>query len=117
MSTSLPLTQHLLHACSLQVGKAVDLGVGQIILFPAVPDDQKNSYGEESYNPDGLVPRAINKIKQSYPDVCIYTDVALDPYSSDGHDGIVDPSTGVILNDPTVAQLCKQAVMQVSERR
>eukprot|EP00958_Prasinococcus_capsulatus_P021980 scaffold3052_cov389-Prasinococcus_capsulatus_cf.AAC.4 len=95
-----------------EVGKGLDYGINNVILFPAVPDAEKTPYGDECYNPDGLVPRAIKAIKDKYPDVNIYTDVALDPYNSDGHDGIVNPNTGEILNDPTVYQLCKQAVMQ-----
>ncbi|KAE9448129.1 hypothetical protein C3L33_19976, partial [Rhododendron williamsianum] len=68
--------------------------------------------GDEAYNENGLVPRAIRLLKDKYPDLVIYTDVALDPYSSDGHDGIVRED-GVIMNDETVHQLCKQAVAQL----
>ncbi|KAK2989802.1 hypothetical protein RJ640_006119 [Escallonia rubra] len=67
--------------------------------------------GDEAYNENGLVPRTIRQLKDKYPDLVIYTDVALDPYSSDGHDGIVRED-GVIMNDETVHQLCKQAVAQ-----
>ncbi|MEE2756705.1 MAG: porphobilinogen synthase, partial [Myxococcota bacterium] len=69
------------------------------------------SGAEESYNPDGLVPRAIRAIKAQYPTVSIVTDVALDPYSCDGHDGLVSPE-GIILNDETVHVLCQQALTQ-----
>ncbi|AQK66946.1 Delta-aminolevulinic acid dehydratase 1 chloroplastic [Zea mays] len=67
--------------------------------------------GDEAYNDNGLVPRTIRLLKDKFPDIVIYTDVALDPYSSDGHDGIVRED-GVIMNDETVYQLCKQAVSQ-----
>ncbi|KAG6388665.1 hypothetical protein SASPL_150097 [Salvia splendens] len=93
------------------VAKAQDVGVNSIVLFPKVPDALKTSTGDEAYNDDGLVPRTIRLLKDKYPDLIIYTDVALDPYSSDGHDGIVRED-GVILNDETVHQLCKQAVSQ-----
>ena len=83
------------------------------MLFPALPDEFKTSGGEESFNPDGLVPEAIRRLKRQYPDLTIITDVALDPYSSDGHDGIVS-SDGRILNDETVEVLCKQAVCQAN---
>merc|ERR1719262_638092 len=67
--------------------------------------------GEESFNPNGIAQRAIRNIKERFPDIVVYTDVALDPYNSLGHDGIVR-SDGVILNDETIHQLCKQAVSQ-----
>uniref|UniRef100_A0A0D9WTW1 Delta-aminolevulinic acid dehydratase n=2 Tax=Leersia perrieri TaxID=77586 RepID=A0A0D9WTW1_9ORYZ len=67
--------------------------------------------GDEAYNDNGLVPRTIRLLKDKFPDIVVYTDVALDPYSSDGHDGIVRED-GVIMNDETVYQLCKQAVSQ-----
>ncbi|KAL0438105.1 UNVERIFIED_CONTAM: Delta-aminolevulinic acid dehydratase 1, chloroplastic [Sesamum latifolium] len=72
---------------------------------------EESSTGDEAYNENGLVPRTIRLLKDKYPDLVIYTDVALDPYSSDGHDGIVRED-GVIMNDETVHQLCKQAVAQ-----
>ena len=91
--------------------KAVhELGIGAIALFPLIPHHQKDNAGTESYNADGLVPRAIQAIKQAIPHMLVITDVALDPYSSEGHDGIV--KDGQILNDETVAVLVKQALMQ-----
>jgi porphobilinogen synthase len=87
-----------------------DLGIGAIALFPLIPHHQKDNAGTESYNLDGLVPRAVRAIKQAVPDVLVITDVALDPYSSEGHDGIVQD--GQILNDETVAVLVKQALVQ-----
>ncbi|KAJ7006616.1 delta-aminolevulinic acid dehydratase [Populus alba x Populus x berolinensis] len=99
------------HGLVEEVAKARDVGVNSIVLFPKVPDALKSSTGDEAYNDNGLVPRAIQLLKDKYPDLVIYTDVALDPYSSDGHDGIVRED-GVIMNDETVYQLCKQAVSQ-----
>lgn len=99
------------HGLVEEVAKARDVGVNSIVLFPKVPDALKSPVGEEAYNENGLVPRAIRLLKDKYPDLVIYTDVALDPYSSDGHDGIVNED-GVIMNDETVYQLCKQAVAQ-----
>ena len=87
-----------------------DLGIAAIALFPLIPAEQKDNAGTESYNPDGLVPRAVRAIKQALPDLVVITDVALDPYSTEGHDGIVQD--GQILNDETVAVLVKQALCQ-----
>ncbi|KAE8785681.1 delta-aminolevulinic acid dehydratase, chloroplastic-like [Hordeum vulgare] len=72
-----------------QVYKSRDVGVNIFVLFPKVPDGLKTQTGDEAYNDNGLVPRTIRLLKDKYPDIVIYTDVALDPYSSDGHDGIV----------------------------
>jgi len=85
-------------------------GIGSVILFPKIPDHDKSTTGAESYNPLGLVPEAVRRIKSRFADLIVMTDVALDPYSSDGHDGIV--RDGVIVNDETVAILCRQAVCQ-----
>ncbi|MBE9118012.1 porphobilinogen synthase [Lusitaniella coriacea LEGE 07157] len=93
----------------LQEVKAVrELGIGAIALFPLIPPSQKDNAGTESYNPNGLIPRTIRAIKQAVPDLPVITDIALDPYSSEGHDGIV--KDGIILNDETVAVLVKQAL-------
>ncbi|PIA27094.1 hypothetical protein AQUCO_08300057v1 [Aquilegia coerulea] len=100
------------HGLLEEVSKARDVGVNSILLFPKVSDALKTPAGHEAYNENGLVPRAIRLLKDKYPDLVIYTDVALDPYSSDGHDGICRED-GVIMNDETVYQLCKQAVVLV----
>jgi porphobilinogen synthase len=94
-----------------EVERARAVGVKMIALFPAIDESLKDPHGRESYNPDGLVPRSVAAIKSRWPDVMVVTDVALDPYNSDGHDGIVAPD-GRILNDETVAVLCKQAIAQ-----
>jgi porphobilinogen synthase len=93
-----------------EVKQVHGLGIGAIALFPLIPCEQKDNTGTESYNPNGLVPRAVKAIKQAVPDLLVITDVALDPYSSEGHDGIVQD--GTILNDETVAVLVKQALVQ-----
>jgi porphobilinogen synthase len=93
-----------------EIQEAHQLGIGAIALFPLIPPAQKDNAGTESYNPDGLIPRAVRAIKQTIPNVLVFTDVALDPYSSEGHDGIVQD--GKILNDETVAVLVKQAIAQ-----
>ncbi|MEL6555823.1 MAG: porphobilinogen synthase [Cyanobacteria bacterium J06621_11] len=89
---------------------ARDLGIGAIALFPLIPDEQKDNAGTESYNSKGLIPRSVRALKQAVPELLIITDVALDPYSSKGHDGIVE--NGRVLNDETVAVLVKQALVQ-----
>ena len=94
-----------------EVERARAVGVKMIALFPAIAESLKDPHGRESFNPDGLVPRTVQTIKARWPDVMLVTDVALDPYNSDGHDGIVAPD-GRILNDETVAVLCKQALAQ-----
>lgn len=93
------------------VAKARSLGVNQVVIFPKTPDNLKTSTAEEAFNPNGLSQRTIRAIKDKFPDVEVYTDVALDPYNSDGHDGIVRDD-GVILNDQTIEYLCRQAVSQ-----
>jgi len=102
--------RHSLASMLQEVGEARTEGVRSVILFPKVEDEKKTNFGEEAYNPEGIVPTAIRMIKEKYPDMTVVTDVALDPYSNMGHDGIVE--NGVILNDETVQQLCRQAVMQ-----
>lgn len=97
-----------------EVGRAYEVGVRAIVFFPAIAESLKTPDAAECSNPDGLVPRAIRAVKQAFPDICVITDVALDPYNSDGHDGIVEknPNTGElqIVNDPTVHVLCAQAL-------
>jgi len=93
-----------------EVGESYDLGVKTFVLFPKVPDELKTNLGIEAYNPNGIVHRAIRMIKEKYPESLVCTDVALDPYSDQGHDGVVED--GKILNDVTINQLCKQAVSQ-----
>lgn len=108
--------RHSLDSLLKEVGEAEKLGVRSVVLFPKIPEELKSNEAEECYNPNGLVPRAVSAIKQKYPNVTVWTDIALDPYSDQGHDGIVssdslgDGGKGRILNDETVVQLCKQAI-------
>jgi porphobilinogen synthase len=88
------------------------LNVPCISLFGAIDEKLKNSKASEALNKDGLYIRAIKEIKNAIPELLIMTDVALDPYSSDGHDGIVDPKTGEILNDITLEVLAEMSVLQ-----
>jgi porphobilinogen synthase len=96
-----------------EVGEAHALGINAVVLFPKIEEALKTRTAEECYNDDGLVPRAIQALKEAYPSLCVITDVALDPYNSDGHDGVV-ARDGLgelhILNDETVAILIEQAI-------
>jgi len=93
-----------------EVESVMELGISTVVLFPSIDDKLKSSDAKESYHPEGLIPRAIRLLKKAYPELVIMTDVALDPYNSDGHDGLVE--NGVILNDQTIEVLCRQAVCQ-----
>ncbi len=88
------------------------LGVPCVCLFPAIDDSLKDPKAREATNPNGLYQRAIKEIKNAVPELLIMTDIALDPYSSDGHDGLVDPKTGVILNDETLDILAEMSIVQ-----
>ena len=85
------------------------LGIPAIALFPVVDSNQKSEFAEQAWNPDGLVQRAVAQLKQSIPNLGIITDVALDPYTSHGQDGLLDDN-GYVTNDRTVEALVKQAV-------
>jgi porphobilinogen synthase len=93
-----------------EIADAANLGINAIALFPLIATEKKDNQGTESYNPDGLVQRTVRAIKQEITEITVITDVALDPFSTYGHDGIV--KEGKILNDETVAVLVKQAVSQ-----
>jgi len=88
---------------------AHELGIPAIALFPVIDADKKSLDGAECANPDGLVQRAVKALKASLPDLAVITDVALDPYTTHGQDGIIDDD-GYVLNDETVAMLVRQAV-------
>jgi porphobilinogen synthase len=92
-----------------EVRRACDLGLDKFILFPKIDDAQKTPDANEAANPDGLIPHAVRALKQQLPQACIITDIALDPYNRDGHDGLV-ADDGRILNDETIAVLCQQAL-------
>ena len=96
-----------------EAGEAHALGIPAVILFPAIAGELKTPGAEECANPEGLVPRAIRALKAAHPTLVVITDVALDPYNSDGQDGLVQRGEdGVleILNDETVEVLCRQAL-------
>ncbi len=92
-----------------EIDDAQKVGIHSIVLFPAIDDALKTSKAEECFNPEGLVPRAIRAIKETHPHINVITDIALDPYNSDGHDGIV-AKDGRIRNDKTIEVLCNQAL-------
>lgn len=91
-----------------EVKECYDLGLRSVLLFAKVPDELKDNRGIEALNPDGLMQRAIRAIKKFHPEMYVMTDVALDPYSSNGHDGIVEDSE--IVNDPSVEILAEMAL-------
>ena len=92
-----------------QAKEAVDLGVPAFALFPVVGQEHKSLLAEAAYSPDGLVQRTVAALKASVPDLGVMTDVALDPYTTHGQDGIIDDS-GYVLNDVTTETLVKQAL-------
>jgi len=93
-----------------EVGKAMEYGVGNFVLFPKVDNALESNLAAEAYNSEGITPRTIRLVKSKCPEIIMMTDVALDPYSDQGHDGIVED--GEILNDTTIHQLSRQAVCQ-----
>ena len=92
----------------LELADVVALGIPAIALFPVIDDARKSLDGAECANPDGLVQRAVREIKSNYPDLAVITDVALDPYTTHGQDGIID-AAGYVMNDATVEMLVKQS--------
>jgi porphobilinogen synthase len=97
----------------IEIAECYVLGIKAIALFPVVPEEKKDDQGTESYNPQGLAQRAVAAIKKATPEVMIITDVALDPFTTHGHDGVMN-AAGVILNDETVEILAKMAVSQAA---
>jgi len=93
--------------------ECVDLGIPVMALFPVIDGSLKTPDGREAFNPDGLVPRVVRALKDRFPDLGIMTDVALDPYTSHGQDGLLDDHN-YIINDATVEVLVKQALAQAA---
>jgi porphobilinogen synthase len=91
--------------------ECVALGIPVLALFPVLEPSLKSDDGREALNPKGLVPRVVRELKKRFPELGVMTDVALDPFTSHGQDGLLDP-TGYIVNDETVAVLAKQALVQ-----
>ncbi|MDC8774530.1 porphobilinogen synthase [Roseateles albus] len=91
--------------------ECVALGIPALALFPVIDNSLKTPDGREAINPDGLVPRVVRALKAKFPELGILTDVALDPYTSHGQDGLLD-ETGYIINDRTVEMLTAQALVQ-----
>lgn len=92
-----------------QAEQCLQLGIPAIALFPVIDPSLKSLTAGEAFNPDGLVPRAVQQLKQRFPELGIITDVALDPYTSHGQDGLIDEK-GYVLNDETVSVLERQAL-------
>ena len=112
--SSMPGVQRLSIDKLLPVAEdCVNLGIPVLALFPVIDQSLKTPDGREATNPQGLVPRAVRELKQRFPQLAVLTDVALDPYTSHGQDGLLDES-GYILNDPTVAVLREQALVQAA---
>lgn len=95
-----------------ELSELAEVGIPAVALFPAVDESVKDPTGSEALNPDGLIPRALRAAKRAAPDILTISDVALDPYSSDGHDGIV--KDGHILNDESVEVLAQMALVQAA---
>ena len=110
---SMPGVERLsIDLCVAAAKQAAALGIPALALFPNTPADLRNDNGKEASNPDNLVCRATNAIKQAVPEIGIMCDVALDPYTAHGHDGLMDGDD--ILNDETIEALVKQSLNQVN---
>ena len=92
-----------------EAAELTELGIPAIALFPVIEDKKKSENGEESFNPDGLIQNAIKQLKESFPNLGVISDVALDPYTTHGQDGLINKS-GYVLNEETVDVLVKQAI-------
>jgi porphobilinogen synthase len=103
------ITRKTIDVLLSELEEVVKLGILAIAPFPAIAEELKDSKATLSYADDGLVQRAVRQIKEKFPQLLVMTDVALDPFNAEGHDGIVS-ATGEILNDETVEVLCKMAV-------
>lgn len=93
-----------------EVDKLMEYGILAVDLFPVVPVERKDKEGSEALRDDNLVCRAILELKKEFPELCIMVDVALDPYTSHGHDGLID-DTGYVVNDPTLEVLATMSVL------
>ena len=105
------VSRHTLDKLLPVAEQCLKLGVPAMALFPAIEPSLKTPDGREATNPKGLIPRVVAQLKKRFPELGVMTDVALDPYTSHGQDGIVDKA-GYIVNDSTLKMLCKQALTQ-----
>ena len=94
----------------VQAENCLRLGIPALAIFPVIDDELKNLTASEAYNPEGLVPRVVRQLKQNFPELGVITDIALDPYTSHGQDGLIDEQ-GYVLNDETMSVLCQQALV------
>lgn len=92
-----------------QAERCLQLGIPAVAIFPVIDKHLKSLSADEAYNPVGLIPRVVRQLKQNFPELGVITDIALDPYTSHGQDGLIDEN-GYVLNDETVELLCKQAL-------
>ena len=99
--------RHNVDSALKNIEMALTLGISSFIFFPAINDSKKTSDAAEALNQKGLIPQLLLKSKKLFPEITLFSDIALDPYNSDGHDGLV--KNGKILNDETIEILCKQA--------
>ena len=108
---SLPVAyRRSLDTMLVEIASCIELGIHAFILFPKVSSNKKDKIGSYGYNPENFYLKAATSIKEHFPYITLISDVALDPYNSDGHDGIVD--NGIVANDKTVKALAKMAVVQ-----
>ena len=112
--TSMPgIERYSIDLLLKEAEELVELGIPMIALFPVTPSDKKSLMAEEAYNPEGLVQKAVRALKAAFPELGVMTDVALDPFTTHGQDGIID-DTGYIINDVTTEILVKQALSQAA---
>lgn len=102
--------RHSLESLKGVAERCLLLNIPAVALFPVLESHLKDPQGSQAINPEGLVPMVVSKLKQAFPELGIITDVALDPYTSHGQDGLID-AQGVVLNDETIAVLSRQAVV------
>jgi porphobilinogen synthase len=107
--SSMPgISRHSLQGALRKAGECAQLGIPALALFPVIAAELKSLDAKEALNPEGLIPRAVRELKKHFPEVGVITDVALDPYTSHGQDGLLD-ETGYVSNDETVEVLARQA--------
>ncbi len=105
--------RHSIDLLLKEAEELVQLGIPAVALFPVTPTEVKSLDAREAYNPDGLAQRAVRELKKHFPELGVITDVALDPFTTHGQDGLID-DTGYVLNDETVEVLVKQALSHQS---